>query len=83
VRRMDGTPHHANLVPGLMAQGVAGAPAPYRGSAVEYGGLAGSGLRRARSEPASRAEEGSRPRETLGPAAHSDDGRKLSAPGTA
>ena len=28
------TPHLANLVPGLMAHGVAGAPAPYRGSAM-------------------------------------------------
>jgi len=28
------TPHHANLVPGLMAHGAAGAPAPYRGSAM-------------------------------------------------
>src|SRR5215207_8022484 len=27
-------PHLANLVPGLMAHGAAGAPAPYRGSAM-------------------------------------------------
>ena len=34
MRRMGRTLHRANLVPGLMAHGAAGAPAPYRGSAI-------------------------------------------------
>ena len=58
-------------------------PRPPTGAPLWLRGKAESGLRRARSEPASRAEEGSRPRATLGPAAHGEFGRKLSAPGTA
>ena len=42
-----------------------------------------SKLRRARSEPATGAEEGSRPHLALGPAARGEFGRKLSTPGTA
>jgi hypothetical protein len=58
-------------------------PRPPTGAPLSLRRNSESGLRRARSEPASRAEEGSRPRATLGPAAHGEFGRKLSAPGTA
>ena len=58
-------------------------PRPPTGAPLSLRGISAAGLRRARSEPASSAEEGSRPRETLGPAARGDEGRKLSAPGTA
>ena len=58
-------------------------PRPPTGAPLWLRANAEGGLRRARSEPASHAEEGSRPRATLGPAARGDVGRKLSAPGTA
>jgi hypothetical protein len=58
-------------------------PRPPTGAPLWLRGTEESGLRRARSESASRAEEGSRPRATLDPAARGEFGRKLSAPGTA
>src|SRR4029078_7368294 len=58
-------------------------PPPPTGAPLSLRGNPESGLRRARSEPAPRAEEGSRPRVTLGPAAHGEFGRKLAVPGTA
>jgi len=58
-------------------------PRPPTGAPLWLRPFRGSGLRRAQSEPATGAEEGSRPHLTLDPAAHGEFGRKLSTPGTA
>jgi hypothetical protein len=58
-------------------------PRPPTGAPLWLRPIREPGLRRAESEPAPHAEEGSRPRAALGPAARSESDRELSVPGTA